>query len=199
MSPEELRIIIIVYASAIIPLILLCALWTKIPKWILRLYVIFFLVCAFGWEVWFNYGLFNGDSVNLRRSDVLNQWLPQDVNWILNSMADAGTISLGGLYLVWVASKKNPNVFKKWSWGSFIILLVWCVGQNLFVEMFLYHDQLSIGKKLSWAPLSPLGDFYNPMLFEFKSRTVMLQTQLPWLFTSLIIYYFSIKINKKSG
>ena len=130
MSPEELRIIIIVYASAIIPLILLCALWTKIPKWILKLYVIFFLVCAFGWEVWFNYGLFNGDSVNLGRSDVLNQWLPQDINWILNSMADAGTISLGGLYLVWVASKKNPNVFKKWSWGSFIILLVWCVGQN---------------------------------------------------------------------
>ena len=89
MSPEELRIIIIVYASAITPLILLCALWTKIPKWILKLYVIFFLVCAFGWEVWFNYGLFNGDSVNLRRFDVLNQWLPQSINWILNSMADA--------------------------------------------------------------------------------------------------------------
>ena len=154
MSPEELRIIIIVYASAIIPLILLCAFWTKIPKWILKLYVIFFLVCAFGWEVWFNYGLFNGDSVVLRRSDVLNQWL-QDVNWILNSLADAGAISLGGLYLVWVA--KESQYIQKMVLGLLhSFLLIWCVGQNLFVvEMFLYHDQLSFGKKLSGHPCPP--------------------------------------------
>ncbi len=43
-----------------------------------------------GWEIWFTYGLINGESVIERRADVLNQWIPLHLNWILNSLADAG-------------------------------------------------------------------------------------------------------------
>lgn len=197
MTVEEIRIVFVVYVSAILPLMLILVLRNKIPSWIPKFYFIIFLICAIGWELWFNFGILNGDSVNLRRSDALNFWLPQNINWILNSMADAGTISIGGLLLMWLFSKKNTEIFRQWSWRSFLILSIWCIGQNLFVEMFLYHDQLSLGKQLSWAPLSPLGQIYNPILFEFQNRTVMLQTQLPWVFTPFLIYYFSIKFNKK--
>ena len=197
MTVEEIRIVFVVYVSAILPLMLILFLRNKIPSWIPKFYFIIFLICAFGWELWFNFGILNGDSVNLRRSESLNFWLPQNINWILNSMADAGTISIGGLLLMWLFSKKNTEIFRQWSWGSFLILSIWCIGQNLCVEMFLYHDQLSLGKQLSWAPLSPLGQIYNPILFEFQNRTVMLQTQLPWVFTPFLIYYFSIKFNKK--
>jgi hypothetical protein len=103
-------------------------------------------------------------------------------------MADAGTIALGGLWLIWRWSGKNSLVFQQWSWSAFSILLVWCITQNLFVELFLYHDQLSEEKLLSWAPLAPSGQFFNPLLFEFNGRSVMFQTQLPWLIMAPILY-----------
>jgi hypothetical protein len=56
------------------------------------------------------------------------------------------------------------------------------------VELFLYHDQLSEEKLLSWAPLAPSGQFFNPLLFEFNGRSVMFQTQLPWLIMAPILY-----------
>ena len=120
-----------------------------------------------------------------------------DVNWLLNSMADAGTISLGGLWLMWKCSGKNSLVFQQWSWSAFSILFAWCLIQNLFVELFLYHDQLSEGKLLSWAPLAPTGQFFNPLLFEFNERSVMLQTQLPWLIMSPILYIAVIIMARK--
>ena len=100
MTVEEIRIVFVVYVSAILPLMLILVLRNKTPSWIPKFYFIIFLICAFGWELWFNFGILNGDSVNLRRSESLNFWLPQNINWILNSMADAGTISLGGLLLI---------------------------------------------------------------------------------------------------
>ena len=51
----------------------------------------------------------------------------------------------------------------------------------MLVEMFLYHDQLEVGKQLSWAPLSPLGSLWNPVLFAFQDRTITLQGQIPWV------------------
>ena len=136
MGLEELRIIIIVYISAFLPLILLFALRAKIPSWVPKFYLITFLVCAFGWEIWFNYGLLNGDSVNERRSSVLNEWLPQNINWILNSMADAGTVSLGGLLLVKFLSKKDIDPFQSWRWVHFAVLFTWCIGQTFTLKCF---------------------------------------------------------------
>ena len=199
MSLEELRVITIVYVAALAPLILIFIKKQKIPSWAPLLYLGALIACAAGWELWFTYGWIDGDSVNIRRSAVLNAWLPMDINWLLNSMADAGTISLGGLWLMWRLSNKNYDVFLSWNWRAFGILCVWCIAQNLCVELFLYHDQLSEGKLLSWAPLAPTGQYFNPLLFEFNGRSVMFQTQLPWLILPPILYMAAIKLASKSA
>ena len=96
-------------------------------------------MCSLGWELWFTYGWIDGDPVDSRRSEVLNDWLPKNINWLLNSMADAGTVLIGGVWLMWISHKKNSKVFTQWNWSAFCILMIWCIGQNVLVEMFLYH------------------------------------------------------------
>ena len=197
MSFEEARVIFVVYLSAIIPLILFLRYRHKLPSWVPSIYLGSFLVCALGWEIWFTYGLVDGDSVMMRRSPALNSWIPMHINWIVNSLADAGTVCLGGLWLMWRFGGRNMQVFHQWHWRSFLVLLIWCIGQNLGVELFLYHDQLAEGKDLSWAPLIPTGNIFNPLLFQFNGRTVMFQTQLPWVILPAVLYasviYYSIK------
>ena len=198
MSLEELRVITIVYVSALAPLIIYFYKKDSIPLWVPSIYLGSFLICSLSWELWFTYGWIDGDPVNVRRSEVLNTWIPMHLNWILNSLADAGTISMGGLWLMWKYSKQNIQVFEQWNWGAFGILLIWCITQNLFVELFLYHDQLSEGKSLSWAPLAPTGQFFNPLLFEFNGRSVMFQTQLPWLIMAPILYKLTILLARRT-
>ena len=198
MSLEELRVITIVYVSALAPLIIYFYKKDSIPLWVPSMYLGSFLICSLGWELWFTYGWIDGDPVNVRRSEVLNTWIPMHLNWLLNSLADAGTISMGGLWLMWKFSKQNIQVFEQWNWGAFSILLIWCITQHLFVELFLYHDQLSEGKSLSWAPLAPTGQFFNPLLFEFNGRSVMFQTQLPWLIMAPILYKLTILFARRT-
>ena len=198
MSLEELRVITIVYVSALAPLIIYFYKKDSIPLWVPSIYLGSFLICSLTWELWFTYGWIDGDPVNVRRSEVLNTWIPIHLNWLLNSLADAGTISMGGLWLMWKYSKQNIQVFEQWNWGAFSILLIWCITQNLFVELFLYHDQLSEGKSLSWAPLAPTGQFFNPLLFEFNGRSVMFQTQLPWLIMAPILYKITILLARRT-
>ena len=198
MSLEELRVITIVYVSALAPLIIYFYKKDSIPLWVPSMYLGSFLICLLGWELWFTYGWIDGDPVNVRRSEVLNTWIPMHLNWLLNSLADAGTISMGGLWLMWKYSKQNIQVFQQWNWGAFSVLLIWCITQNLFVELFLYHDQLSEGKSLSWAPLAPTGQFFNPLLFEFNGRSVMFQTQLPWLIMAPILYKLTILLARRT-
>ena len=133
MSIEELRVITIVYVSALAPLVILFTHKHKIPSWAPILYFGTLITCAVGWELWFTYGWIDGDPVNMRRSASLNAWLPMNINWLLNSMADAGTISLGGLWLMWKLSKKDHEVFLSWNWQAFGILCFWCIAQNLCV------------------------------------------------------------------
>ena len=197
MSFEEIRVVCIVYVSALAPLIYLIYKRDSLPKSILTLYTCIFLACAFGWELWFTYGWVDGDPVNIRRSAALNTWLPQNINWLMNSLADAGTIGLGGLYLTWLLCNRDNAIFITWSWRAFSIFMLWCLGQNIAVEMFLYHDQLAEGKILSWAPLAPLGSYVNPELIEFNGRRIMLQTQTPWLIIPPIIYYLAIFLKKR--
>ena len=198
MSLEELRVITIVYVSALAPLIIYFYKKDSIPLWVPSIYLGSFLICSLSWELWFTYGWIDGDPVNVRRSEVLNTWIPIHLNWLLNSLADAGTISMGGLWLMWKFSKQDIQVFEQWNWGAFSILLIWCITQNLFVELFLYHDQLSEGKSLSWAPLAPTGQFFNPLLFEFNGRSVMFQTQLPWLIMAPILYKLIILLARRT-
>ena len=199
MTLEEIRVITIVYVSALAPLIIYFYKKDEIPLWVPSIYLGSFLVCSLGWELWFTYGWVDGVAVDLRRSESLNNWLPRDINWLMNSLGDAGAVLLGGFWIIWMLNKRDDQVFYTWSWSAFGILMVWCVGQNILVEMFLYHDQLAEGKPLSWAPLSPLGPYFNPVLFEFNDRTLMLQSQLPWLILPAMVYLIVLKINKNTN
>jgi len=199
MSLEELRIIIVVYTSALVPILIMINLYRKdqLPRSILNIYLSTFMICALGWELWFNYGIFAGDPVELRRSEVLNQFLPKNINWLMNSLADAGTICLGGILLTGKLLGSGRSVFNQWNTGAFLILLACCIGQNIFVEMFLYYDQLSVGKDLSWAPLAPTGPWFNPVLFQFDDRTITLQGQIPWLLMTPILYKLTMHFQFK--
>jgi hypothetical protein len=75
----------------------------------------------------------------------------------------------------------------------FLALLVLFLSQNIVVELFLYHDQLAEGKLLSWAPLSPLGSWFNPVLADFNGRSLMLCSQMPWLLLTPLIYSVLIR------
>jgi hypothetical protein len=196
---EEARVIVVVYTVVLLPLIIYFFNKSKIPSWVPSFYIIAVIVCALGWEIWFTFGWLDGDPVDIRRSAALNTWLPKNINWLMNSMGDAGAVLLGGFWLMWLTHNKDNSVFLEWKWSAFIVLLAWCIGQNILVEMFLYHDQLAEGKPLSWAPLSPLGPYFNPILFEFNNRTIMLQSQMPWLILPWFFYITLINLNKSKN
>jgi hypothetical protein len=99
---------------------------------------------------------------------------------------------MGGILLISFTSNYNDKIFLKWNWMYFGMLIAFTIGQNVFVELFLYFDQLSVGKPLSWAPFSPFGNFINPLLYEYGDRSIMLQSQLPWLFMTPLLYFYSI-------
>ncbi|MCP4039933.1 MAG: hypothetical protein GY733_23510 [bacterium] len=187
---EELRVTTVVYTSAIVPLILIPLLMRKqrVPAWVPYVYLGSFAVCALGWELWFTYGWVAGDPVDLRRSANLTAMIPLHVNWLLNSLADGGTICMGGLWLVWRTNGRSQADFYRWSWRAFAVLFAFFLSQNIFVEMFLYHDQLAVGKPISWAPLAPTGPWLNPTLFEFNDRTITLQGQVPWIIMTPLFY-----------
>ena len=195
---EQLRLVFVVYSSSVVPLVLIPYLFykNKISINVIKLYVAMFIVCALGWELWFTYGWIDGFAVDLRRADILNYYLPKNINWILNSLADSGTICLGGLLITKKILKNNLFIYK-WSWKAFSILFVIFILQNILVELFLYHDQLSDGKLLSWAPLSPLGKYINPLILSFNERTIMLQNQIPWIIMTPLFYLSVIFFMKR--
>ena len=199
MSLDELRIIVVVYISALAPILIMIYLYRKdqLPRSIIKIYLSTFLVCALGWELWFTYGLYAGDPVDLRRSEILNLYIPKNINWLMNSLADAGTVSLGGILITGKILGVGRAVFNRWNLAAFIILLAWCIGQNILVEMFLYFDQLSVGKDLSWAPLAPTGPWLNPVLFQFNDRTITLHGQIPWLLMTPILYMITMYFGRK--
>ena len=190
LTAEQLRVVLVVYASALVPLCSIPFLVRqgRIPAWVPRVYVGAFVACALGWETWFTYGWLGGDPVDQRRAAALTAMIPVHCNWLLNSLADAGTVCLGGLWLVWRAFGCDGSILRRWHWGAFGLLLAWFLAQNVFVEMFLYHDQLAEGKRLSWAPLVPTGPWLNPTLFHFRDRTITLQGQLSWLLMAPLFY-----------
>ena len=190
MTFEYLRVIVVVYTSALLPLMVVPWLYRRgrLPSWVFAAYLGSFLLCALGWELWFTYGLWAGDPVDVRRSAVLTQFIPIHINWLMNSLADAGSITLVGLWFMWLSNGRRSEVFQSWHWWPFTVFMIWALGQNILVEMFLYHDQLAVGKPLSWAPLAPSGPWWNPLLFEFNGRTITFQGQVPWLLAPWMIY-----------
>ena len=189
----------VVYLASVIPtlIIFLLALSGKLPRWVFRLFLVSFVVCALGWEVWLTYGLVDGLDVDSRRPMALSAAIPIHINWVLNSLADASVIGLTGVLLVWLFYGRSDDAFMQWRWGAFAVLLVWFVGQNLFVELTIYQQQLAEGLRLSWAPLIPTGPWFNPVVFDLGGRTAQLQTQLPWLLMTPIYYLLLIRIYRR--
>lgn len=185
----------IVYSSAFLPLLLLLGLsyFNKMPKWIWIIYGLTFLICAFGWEIWFTYGLVDGQSVNIRRPAALNALIPQNINWLMNSLADAG-IGVNGLLYVWLFTKNKSTILDKFRWKELLILATFFLLQNLIVELYIYQAQLAAGYQLSWTPLTPTGPWWNPILFDIGGKSVHLQTQLPWLIMTPLFYWYARRI-----
>jgi hypothetical protein len=188
-----------IYLASILPAVIILILYSigKFPRWLFALYLATFVVCALGWEIWLTYGLVDGLDVSSRRPEALNNAIPMHINWILNSLGDAAGVGLVGVLLVWLCYGKSSRAFEQWHWGAFTIFLLWFIGQNLLVELFVYQDQLAEGFRLSWAPLIPTGPWYNPTLLDLNGSTVQLQTQLPWLLMTPIFYLLLIRIYRR--
>ena len=90
----EWRRTIIVYLSAIAPIILSLYLLYKsqMKKWIALTLLSSFLIAAIGWEIWVNFGLVDGDPVNIRRSAAMTCAISMEINWLVNSLADTGIV-----------------------------------------------------------------------------------------------------------
>ena len=71
------------------------------------------------------------------------------------------------------------------------------MGQNFIVETIIYHNQVGGDALLSWAPLMPLGSFFNPTLMSFGEREITLQSQSAWLIGAPLFYFISIYFYKK--
>ena len=190
-----------IYLASVVPAVIILFLYSvgKFPRWLLALYLATFVVCALGWEIWLTYGLVDGLDVSSRRPEALNTAIPMHVNWILNSLGDAAGVGLVGVLLVWLCYGKSNKAFEQWRWGAFTIFLLWFIGQNLLVELFVYQEQLAEGFRLSWAPLIPTGPWYNPILLDLGGNTVQLQTQLPWLLMTPIFYFLLLRIYRRYG
>jgi len=154
-----------------------------------------FLIAAIGWEIWINYGLSGGLPVSERRSEMLNCAIPQDINWLLNSLGDVLIVWVGLFLIKKLFKAKSP--LKKWNWSAFVVLFIWFIGQNIYVEAFFYHLQLGNNGDLSWAPFNPLGSYYNPILFEIMNRPITFQSQSTWVLMSPVVYYIAIYFNNK--
>lgn len=198
LTPEQLNTVSTVYFSAIAPAFVLGVLYItgRLPRWIAALWGITFLICALGWEVWLTYGVLDGLDVDARRPEALRNAIPIHINWLLNSLADA-SIGLFGALIVWLAFGRNSRAFQRWHWSAFALLGIWFVGQNLWVELFVYQTQLAEGLRLSWAPLIPTGPWFNPMLFSIDGRSVQLQTQLPWILMTPLFYWLLIRVYRR--
>ena len=42
----------------------------------------------------------------------------------MNSMGDAGTVLLGGIWLMWITHNKNILIFKQWKWSAIFCFIV---------------------------------------------------------------------------
>ncbi len=192
----EARRVFVVYSAASAPLMLsaFLILKNKMERWVLLTLISSFVFAALGWELWINYGLLNGEEVNVRRSEALSCAIPMNINWIVNSLGDTGIVWFGILLVGWIF--RNKESFKKFYWSVFLILFAWFMFQNILVETVIYHQQVGGNALLSWAPMMPLGSWFNPKLQVIGDRTVALQTQSAWIIGSFVFYYLAIYFYK---
>ncbi|MDB9985539.1 hypothetical protein OAD84_01105 [Pelagibacterales bacterium] len=193
LEQDEWRKVMVIFTSIFVTMsvVLYTTLTGKNKKWMISTLIASFLIAVFGYEIWINFGIWNGQDVSMRRSDALNCAIPMQINWLTNSIVDTGVAWLG-IILVNIYYKNSSVPFEKFVWPAFLILLVWYIGQNIWVEMILYHNQIGNDARISWGPLMPLGPWYNPTLFSFGEREATLQSQLVWFISTFMIYFIAI-------
>jgi len=186
------------YIAASLPIILLIyyTIKNKVSYSVAMTLISVFLIASIGWELWLTYGLGGGLSVDQRRSVALTCAIPVNLNWFLNSLADVLVVWIG-LYLVKLFYRNKKSPFLKWNWGAFSIFLLWFIIQNIYVEAFFYNLQLGSNGDLSWAPLHPLGSWFNPTIFKIAGRSITLQAQSSWILMAPIVYLTSIYFYRK--
>ena len=194
----ELSLVIRLYIVASLPLLLAlyCIVKNRVSRSTSLILLSSFLIVALGWEIWLTYGIHGGLPVDERRTLALSCAIPIHLNWILNSLADVMIIWVG-LFLVKACYKNKTSAFMKWKWGAFFILFAWFIAQNIYVEAFFYHLQLGSNGDLSWAPLQPLGSWYNPILFRIGESPITFQSQSSWVLMTPIVYWLSIYFERK--
>ena len=198
LNEMELWLVIRLYIAAILPIILSIyyIIKNKVSYHVALTLITTFLIVSIGWELWLTYGLGGGLPVDERRSVALTCAIPVNLNWFLNSLADVLVVWIG-LYLVKLFYRNKKSPFLKWSWGAFSIFLLWFIIQNIYVEAFFYNLQLGSNGDLSWAPLQPLGSWFNPTIFEIAGRSITLQSQSSWILMTPIVYSTSIYFYRK--
>ncbi len=181
MTEAEAAVVGGLYLTAFVPLVAVAILFLlgRIPRWAVAVYGLSFAVCAAGWEVWYTYGLVDGLPVDVRRAPAMNEAIPIHLNWVLTSLFDAA-VCLIALPLVWAVHGFRDTAFRRFTWPAALAVLVWFVGQNVYVE-YAIHAQVNPEWQLSWAPLIPTGPWLNFVLFEIAGREITFQTQLPWV------------------
>lgn len=189
----EWRRVAVVYSSASAPFILAVYLISKnkMKRWVACTLISSFFVAVLCWEVWVNFGLLNGDPVNLRRSTALSCALPMNVNWLLNSFADTGIVWFG-IILVSLIYRYDSKPFYQFAWLAFFIFFIWFMGQNILVETIIYHNQVGGNSLLSWAPFMPLGSWWNPTIISLGEREITFQSQSTWLIATPVFYKIAI-------
>ena len=193
LESDEWRKVIVIYSSVLLTFMvsLYAILSGQTKKWIAYTLVSSFFVAVFGWEIWMNFGLIDGQHVTVRRTDALNCAIPYQINWLTNSIVDTGVVWLG-IILVNKYYNHLALPFEKFTWPAFFILFILYMGQNIWVEMILYHNQIGSDARISWSPMMPLGPWFNPTLFNFGEREATLQAQSVWFIGTFLFYYLAI-------
>ncbi len=194
----EFWIVVRLYFAASIPVFLLLRhiFLKKNISHVSKVLIWSFVIAAVGWEIWLTYGLGGGLEVDERRSVALSCAVPQNVNWLMNSLADVFIVWIG-ILLVDKLFKKRESVFLKWEWKATVVLFLWFVAQNIYVESFFYHLQLGSNGDLSWAPLQPLGSWYNPTLFKINGNPITFQSQSSWVLMTPVVQLLAIYFKNK--
>ncbi|MBU86567.1 MAG: hypothetical protein CMC53_00575 [Flavobacteriaceae bacterium] len=194
----EFWIVVRLYFAASIPFFLLLRhiFLKKNTSHVSKVLIWSFVIAAVGWEIWLTYGLGGGLEVDERRSIALSCAVPQNVNWLINSLADVFIVWIG-ILLVDTLFKKRESVFLKWEWKATVVFFLWFVAQNIYVESFFYHLQLGSNGDLSWAPLQPLGSWYNPTLFKINGNPITFQSQSSWVLMTPVVQLLAIYFKNK--
>ena len=196
----EWRRVAVIYGVASSPILLSIYLTVtgKLKRWTAYTVITSFIIAIFGWEIWLNFGLLDGQAVDLRRSNGLSCAIPYQINWLTNSLGDVAVVWFG-IIMVSYLYRNSSNPFESFSLPAFIILLIWFLAQNIWVEVIFYFNQVGGDVRLSWAPLMPLGPWFNPTLISFGERHISFQGQSAWVIVTPIYYYLMIFFYKRTN